>query len=58
MVNYQKLYARLVGRVDDALEHLLHNIDDPQQVFRAALMLQAALREAEDTYIEDAEDKD
>ena len=58
MVDYKKLYATLVGRVDDALQHMVGNLNDPARMLETAEMLRRALQEAEDAYVTAEEDED
>ena len=55
MVNYQKLYATLLGRVDDALQYMVYDINDPKRMMDTAQMLRSAIREAEEGYLSAAE---
>ena len=55
MVDYQKLYATLVGRVDDVLQYMEVDFRDPQRMQVAAALLQKALLEAEDAYLDATE---
>ena len=51
MVNYEKLYATLLGRVDDALQYMVCDINDPRRMLETAERLRAAIREAEEGYL-------
>ena len=51
MVDYEKLYHHLVARVDDALQFLVADANDPRHVIRAAELLREALQDAEEEYI-------
>ena len=53
MADYEKLYHRLLGRVDDALQFLVADVNDPRHVIQAADMLRAALVRAEEEYLND-----
>ena len=55
MVNYEKLYATLLGRVDDALQYMVYDINDPKRMMDTAQMLRSAIREAEEGYLSAAE---
>ena len=55
MVDYQKLYATLVGRVDDVLQYMEMDFQDPHRMQVAAALLQKALLEAEDAYLDATE---
>ena len=57
MVNYKKLYATLLGRVDDALQYMVYDINDSKRMMDTAEMLRAAIREAEEEYLQAAEDE-
>ena len=57
MVNYQKLYATLLGRVDDALQYMVYDINDPQRMHQTAEMLRQALEGAEEGYLAGTEDQ-
>ena len=57
MVNYEKLYHRLVARVDDAIQYMVYDINDPKRIIETAEMLRAAIREAEEEYLQAAEDE-
>ncbi len=58
MLNYKKLYATLLGRVDDALQYMMvYDINDPKRIIETAEMLRAAIREAEEEYLQAAEDE-
>ena len=48
MLDYKKLYATLLGRVDDALQYMVYDINDPQRMHQTAEMLRQALEEAEE----------
>ena len=54
-VNYQKLYAYMVGEVDAALTLL--DTDDLLQFSRVREILCNALQTAEDMYLDDSEDE-
>ena len=56
MVNYKKLYATLLGRVDDALQYMVYDINDPKRMIETAEMLRAAIREAEESYLQETGD--
>ena len=32
MLDYKKLYATLLGRVDDALQYMVYDINDPKRI--------------------------
>ena len=49
--DYQKLYATLLGRVDDALQYMEGNLRDPVRMLETAEMLRHAIREAEEGYL-------
>lgn len=51
MVDYKKMYATLVGRVDDVLQYMELDFQDPYRMKMAAGLLQKALLEAEDAYL-------
>ena len=51
MVDYEKLYHHLVARVDDALQFLVADVNDPRHVIRAAELLREVLQDAEEEYI-------
>ena len=53
MVDYQKLYAYLVGKIDDALELL--EVGDLVKAAPIRELLQNALLRAEEAYIDTAE---
>jgi len=53
MVDYQKLYAYLVGKIDDALELLEEG--DLVKAAPIRVLLQNALLRAEEAYIDTAE---
>ena len=55
MVNYQKLYATLLGRVDDALQYMVCDINAPRRMIGTAERLRAAIREAEEGALSAAE---
>ena len=55
MVNYEKLYATLLGRVDDALQYMVYDINDSRRMLQTAEMLRSAIREAEEGYLSAAE---
>ena len=55
MVDYKKMYATLVGRVDDVLQYMEVDFRDPQRMQVAAALLQKALLEAEDAYLDATE---
>ncbi len=57
MVDYQKMYATLAGRVDDVLHYMEGGYSDPGRMRMAAFFLQKALQEAEETYLNDTEDE-
>lgn len=57
MLDYKKLYATLLGRVDDALQYMVYDISDPKRIIETAEMLRAAIREAEEEYLQAAEDE-
>ena len=57
MVDYKKLYATLLGRVDEALQYMVYDINDPKRIIETAEMLRAAIREAEEEYLQAAEDE-
>lgn len=58
MLDYKKLYATLLGRVDDALQYMMvYDINDPKRIIETAEMLRAAIREAEEEYLQAAEDE-
>ncbi|MBR2131904.1 MAG: hypothetical protein IJ955_05065 [Oscillospiraceae bacterium] len=54
-VNYQRLYAYLVGKIDDALTLL--DTGDLLQVQRVRTILYDALQTAEEIYLDDTEDE-
>ena len=56
MVNYEKLYHRLVARVDDAIQYMVYDINDPRRVIQTAEMLRNALQEAEESYLRDGDE--
>ena len=51
MVPYAKMYATLVGRVDDVLQYMEGHFHDACRMELAASFLQKALLEAEDAYL-------
>ena len=51
MVDYKKMYATLVGRVDDVLQYMEGGYHDPGRMRMAAFFLQKALQEAEETHL-------
>ena len=58
MLDYKKLYATLLGRADDALQYMMvYDINDPKRIIETAEMLRAAIREAEEEYLQAAEDE-
>ena len=57
MLDYKKLYATLLGRVDDALQYMVYDINDPKRIIETAEMLRAAIQEAEEEYLQAAEDE-
>ena len=57
MVNYEKFYATLLGRVDDALQYMVCDINAPRRMLETAERLRAAIREAEDTYLRETEEE-
>ncbi len=58
MLDYKKLYATLLGRVDDALQYMMvYDINDPKRIIETAEMLRAAIREAEEEYLQAAENE-
>ena len=57
MVDYEKLYATLLGRVDEALQYMVGDINDTKRMIETAEMLRAAIREAEETYLQETEDQ-
>ena len=56
MVNYEKLYHRLVARVDDAIQYMIYDINDPRRMIQTAEMLRNALQEAEESYLRDGDE--
>ena len=36
MLDYKKLYATLLGRVDDALQYMVYDINDPKRIIETA----------------------
>lgn len=56
MVNYEKLYHRLVARVDDAIQYMVYDINDPRRMIQTAEMLRNALQEAEESYLRDGDE--
>ena len=57
MLDYKKLYATLLGRVDDALQYMVYDVNDPKRIIETAEMLPAAIQEAEEEYLQAAEDE-
>ena len=57
-MNYQKEYASLVGQVDRALSLLEHYTPGDPIVRRAGNLLLAALQEAEEHYLQAADEAD
>ncbi len=57
MLDYKKLYATLLGRVDDALQYMVYDVNDPKRIIETAEMLRAAIQEAEEEYLQAAEDE-
>ena len=57
MVNYKKLYATLLGRVDDALQYMVYDINDPKRMIETAEMLRAAIQGAEEGYLSATEEE-
>lgn len=57
MVDYKKLYTTLAGRVDDILQYMEIDFRDPSRMMMAARLLQKALMEAEDAYLDATEDE-
>ena len=57
MVNYEKLYATLLGRVDDALQYMVYDINDSRRMLKAAEMLRLAIQEAEEGYLSATEEE-
>lgn len=55
MVDYKKLYTTLAGRVDDILQYMEIDFRDPSRMMMAARLLQKALLEAEDAYLDATE---
>jgi len=59
MLDYQKLYAYLVGQVDDAIEMMGNNIANGscgyEEMAVVAIKLKAALMAAEEMYLSDTE---
>ena len=51
VLNYQKLYATLLGRVDEALTYMERDFADPRRMEEAARRLRLAIQEAEETYL-------
>ena len=51
MAPYAKMYATLVGRVDDVLQYMEGHFHDACRMELAASFLQKALLEAEDAYL-------
>ena len=51
MIPYAKMYATLVGRVDDVLQYMEGHFQDACRMELAAGFLRKALLEAEDTYL-------
>ncbi len=51
VLNYQKLYATLLGRVDEALTYMERDFTDPRRMEEAARRLRQAIQEAEETYL-------
>lgn len=58
MVDYKKMYATLVGRVDDVLQYMELDFHDPCRMKIAANFLQKALLEAENAYLAATEDEE
>lgn len=56
MVNYEKLYHRLVARVDDAIQYMIYDINDPRRMIQTAEMLRNSLQEAEESYLRDGDE--
>ena len=56
MVNYEKLYHRLVARVDDAIQYMIYDINDPRRLIQTAEMLRNSLQEAEESYLRDGDE--
>ena len=56
MVDYQKLYATLLGRVDEALQYMVGDINDSRRMVRTAELLHLAIQEAEEDYLRQTEE--
>ncbi len=56
MVDYQKLYATLLGRVDEALQYMVGDINDSRRMVRTAELLRLAIQEAEEDYLRQTEE--
>ena len=57
MLDYEKLYATLLGRVDDALQYMVYDINDSRRMCQTAEMLRAAIQEAEEGYLRETEEE-
>ena len=57
MLDYKKLYATLLGRVDDALQYMVYDINDAKRIIETAEMLRAAIRDPEEEYLQAAENE-
>ena len=61
MVDYQKLYAFLVGEIDDTIQAICSNLVNGQhgwhELNAVGEKLRDALLKAEDMYLDDTEDK-
>ena len=58
MVNYQKMYATLVGRVDNILTAMEKMKGTRGELLLVRIALFRALEEGEDAFIRDAEEED
>lgn len=58
MADYKKLYATLLGRVDDALQYMVYDINDARRMLKTAEMLRDAIQAVEETYIQAADGED
>ena len=60
-VNYQKLYAYLVGQIDDTIQmiadDLFHGKHGRDELFGVGDKLKTALMTAEEMYLDDTEDE-
>ena len=56
VLDYQKLYATLLGRVDEALQYMVGDINDSRRMVRTAELLRLAIQEAEEDYLRQTEE--